>query len=128
MTESEKNRLENAGEDWYSQIDDLANQVKVLALNLAISLAKTKNQTAELSFLEPEFTKLINGSVEVIREIAGILRTFRNEEKMVYAPPSQSEKLDRIETSLSEIHLLSQNILKTISEIKKRKGKVDNYK
>jgi methyl-accepting chemotaxis protein len=115
-------------ENDFHEIDELAGQVKVLALNLAISLAKAKNEAKELAFLEPDFTKLINGSVEVIREISSILKAFRNEDKLVYSPPSQSDKLDRIETSLGEIYSLSQSVLKTIGEIKKRKGKVDNYK
>jgi hypothetical protein len=97
-------------------------------LNLAINLARNKSQAVELAHLEPEFTRLINGSVEVIREVASIIRSFRNEEKMVYTPPSESDKLDRIETSLNEILNLSQGILKTVADIKKRKGKVDNYK
>ncbi|SYZ74245.1 hypothetical protein TRIP_C60515 [Candidatus Zixiibacteriota bacterium] len=127
MNEPEGKNPEVGG-DWSMQVDELANQVKMLALNLAISLARNKNQAAELAYLEPEFTRLINGSVEVIREVAAIMRSFRNEEKMVYSPPSQSEKLDRIETSLNEILSLSQSILKTVADIKKRKGKVDNYK
>lgn len=115
-------------EDWTIQVDDLANQVKILALNLAITLAKTKNDVKELAYLEPEFTRLIHGSVEVIKEITTILRAVRNEDKMVYSPPSESGRLDRIDTALNEILNQSHSILKTISDIKKRRGKVDNYR
>jgi hypothetical protein len=128
MNDQIKNDAPGAHNDDFHDIDELANQVKVLALNLAISLAKAKNEAKELVFLEPDFTKLINGSIEVIKEISSILKTYRNEDKLVYSPPSQSDKLDRIETSLGEIYNLSQSVLKTIGDIKKRKGKVDNYK
>jgi methyl-accepting chemotaxis protein len=123
-------RKENTSEqcDWFVQVDELANQVKMLALNLAINLAKAKNEIRELAYLEPEFTRLINGSVDVIREISTMLNAFRNQDKLVYTVPSGSDKLDRIETSLNEILNLSQNVLKTVADIKRRKGRVDNYR
>lgn len=128
MTDTEKHRNDDMPADWHLQLDELAGQVKVLALNLAISLAKAKNDLKELTVLEPEFTRLINGSVEVIKEITTMLKAFRNEEKMVYTPPSQNEKMDRIEVSLNEILSLSQTVLKTVGEIKKKRGMVDNYR
>lgn len=115
-------------EDWTSQIDHLADEVKMLALNLAISLAKSKQQIKELSFMEPEFTRLVNGSVEVVKEITGIMKAFKNEERLVFSPQKDSRSLDRIETTLNEIHSLSQKVLYTISEIKKSKRQLNNYK
>ncbi|MCX6826017.1 MAG: hypothetical protein NTV06_01925 [candidate division Zixibacteria bacterium] len=119
---------QEAKKDWFIEIDELASQVKTLALNLAIGLAQAKNEMSELTYLEPEFTKLINGSVDVIREVMAILKTFRNEDKMVYSPPSNSDKLDRIEVALNEILSLSQGVLKTIADIKNKNRKVDNYR
>jgi len=115
-------------EEWISQIDDLADEVKMLALNLAINLARTKQETKDLTFMEPEFTKLVNGSVEVVREITGIMRAFRNEGSLVYSPKKGSQSLDRIETTLNQIHMLSRKVLYTISEIKRSKAQVKNYK
>ncbi len=109
------------------QVDFLAEQVKTLALNLAINLARAKNQAQELTFMEKDFTRLINGSVEVIREIMAILRVFRNQEKMVYDPPSKSGQTDRIEKSLNEILSLSHEIQEVIAGIKNKKKQVDNY-
>jgi methyl-accepting chemotaxis protein len=128
MTNEDAKNKETVSPEWFEQLDNLANQTKMLALNLAISLAKAKEGAKELAYLEPEFTKLIHGSVEVIKEITAILKTARNEDKMIYSPPVESGKPDRIETSLNEILSQSQTILKAISEIKKRRGKVDNYK
>jgi len=114
--------------DFVNEIDALAEQVKVMALNLAINLARAKNEASELAFMEPDFTRLINGSVEVIKEITGLIRVARNEEKRVYTPPSRSDQLDRIENSLNDIAELSQNILGVIATIKKGKNQVDNIK
>ncbi|HDL03000.1 MAG: hypothetical protein DRP46_14095 [Candidatus Zixiibacteriota bacterium] len=121
-------RQEQGLEEWVEQIDQLADEVKMLALNLAINLAKSKKEIKELSFMEPEFTKLINGSVEVVKEIAGVMRAFKNEEKLVYSPRKNSQSLDRIETTLNEIHSLSRKVLYTISEIKQSKNQLRNYK
>ena len=115
-------------ENWGQQVDELADQVKMLALNLALNLARSKDEISELTVLEPEFTKLVNGSVDVIKEVTTILRAFRNEEKMVYSPNSGNLKLDRIETSLNEILTLSKNVLDSINKIKKQKDQVDKYK
>ncbi|MEW5924023.1 MAG: hypothetical protein AB1746_08555 [Candidatus Zixiibacteriota bacterium] len=122
------NAPEQGLEDWVSQIDHLADEVKMLALNLAINLAKSKQQIKELSFMEPEFTRLVNGSVEVVKEITGIMKAFRNEDRLVFSPQKDSRSLDRIETTLNEIHSLSRKVLYTISEIKKSKRQLNNYK
>ena len=66
----------------------------------------------------------INGSVEVVKEVSTILKAFKNEEKMVYSPKSDSRNLDRIESALNEIHELSKNVLQSINEIKNQKKKV----
>ena len=115
----------NVNEKWVDNVNSMAEQVRILALNLAINLAREKKNIKELTFLEPDFTKLIYGSVDVIKEISVILKVFQNEEKMIYAPPLSSGKLDHIESSLNEILNLSRNVLNTISRIKEEGQKVD---
>ncbi|UCD17618.1 MAG: hypothetical protein JSV44_01585 [Candidatus Zixiibacteriota bacterium] len=128
MPESESKRtLPPDDDDWLGQTRCLAEQVKLLALNLAINLARSKNQIRELAALEPQFTRLINGSVELIREINAILGALTNEKALVSPIPSSPDKLDRIETALNEILTLSGKVHDAIAEIKKKRGKVDNY-
>ncbi len=114
-------------QDWLDQTQDLADQVKLLALNLAINLARCKDEIKELTTLEPDFTKLINGSVNIIRDINNILRALQNDEALIAPLPKPPEKLDRIEVTLNEILELSGRVHDAIVEIKKRRGKVDNY-
>ena len=125
--QNRENEINVSAEDWSRQVNQLADQVRMLALNLAISLARSKEKLEDLAQLEPEFTKLVNGSVEVVKEVTSILKAFRHEEKMVYTPQKSSNKLDRIETSLNEILELSSTVLKAIAEIKKHRGQVDRY-
>jgi len=115
-------------EEWVDRVRAMAEGVRILALNLAISLAREKENIRELTRLEPDFTKLVYSTVEVIKEVTAILRAYRNEEKMVYSPPEASENIDHIENSLYEILDLSKNVLNEINAIKEAQRKVDNYK
>ncbi len=87
------------------EVDNLSAEVHTLALNLAIYLAKVKAQTRseELSRLEPEFIRLVNGTVKVVQEMTTILNAARNMERMVYEPPSSTVTKDRIESRLQDI-------------------------
>jgi hypothetical protein len=114
--------------DLSEQVKYLTQKVKTLALNLAINLAKSKDDIKELTFMEKEFTQLIGGSVDVLKEVTQILNVYRNEGRMIYDPPSSSDKLDRIESSLNEILSLSHNILEVIASIKKKNNQLDKYK
>jgi len=107
---------------YYDEVSQLADKVKTLSLNLAINLARKKNEASELAVLEPEFTKLVNGSVKVVKEVAIILKAFKNEEKMVYSPSDTDRNLERIEGSLNEILKLSKVVLSSIAEIKDQKN------
>jgi hypothetical protein len=85
------------------QVDGLSEEVKVLALNLAIYLAKAKSDSEELSQLEPDFIRLVNGTVMVLQEIGRIISAARNAETMVYDVPSGAFRRDQIELRLRSI-------------------------
>ncbi|MDF1545011.1 MAG: hypothetical protein P1R58_07910 [bacterium] len=85
------------------EVDALNEEVKVLALNLAIYLAKKKDGSEQITRLEPEFMRLVNGTIKVVREISTILNAANNLEKMVYAPPSGRLGKDQIEVRLRAI-------------------------
>ncbi len=110
------------------RVDALADQVKTLALNLAITLAREKSKVKDLKILEPEFTRMINKSVGVIREITKILRALRSDEHRGPRTSIDIKSFDEIETSLEEILNVSKNVLKDIRALKQRKDMVDRYK
>jgi hypothetical protein len=60
------------------QVDALNEEVKVLALNLAIYLAKAEGNSEQLARLEPDFIRLVNGTVKVVRELAVVINAARN--------------------------------------------------
>ena len=66
--------VKRTSEDLLREVDELNEGVKALALNLAIYLAKAKEQSADLSRLEPDFVKLVNGTVKVVQELTDNVR------------------------------------------------------
>ncbi len=129
MPEKERNKSGgNHEDDWIGRVGGLADQVKVLALNLAINLARAKAEARELIVLEPQFTRLIHGSVEVIREITVLLNTLGNMNDKAAKSPVAKDKMLKIDATLNEILTLSNDVQSAISKIKKKSGQVDKYK
>lgn len=93
----------NRSLDLVDQVDGLSDEVRVLALNLAIYLAKTKSESEELTQLEPDFIRLVNGTVGVLQEIERIIAAARNMETLVYDVPSGKFRRDQIELRLRSI-------------------------
>jgi hypothetical protein len=88
-----------------ASVDTLSEEVKALALNIALYLAKARADqgSATLDRLEPEFIRLVNGAVRVISDLTGILNAARNSEVMVYEIPSGNRSHDHIEQRLQAI-------------------------
>lgn len=90
----------------HSQVDKLNEEVKTLALNLAIHLAKVKKDSETLISLEPEFIRLVNGTIKAAQEISHVLKAASNNQKMVFEIQSGRELKDHIEVKLN--HVLEQ--------------------
>jgi hypothetical protein len=93
----------NRSLDLIDKVDGLSDEVRILALNLAIYLAKTKSESNELSQLEPDFIRLVNGTVGVLQEIETIIAAARNLETLIYDVPSGKFSRDQIELRLRSI-------------------------
>ena len=101
-----------------STVDALGEQTKDLALNLALYLAKVKarKSSEKLRKMEPEFIRLVNGTVKVVQELTVILKAARHEEKMIYEPPSGVETRDRLMDKLESIAQQCNQIMETLQE------------
>ncbi|MEA3296851.1 MAG: hypothetical protein U9R56_03205 [candidate division Zixibacteria bacterium] len=100
------------------QVDSITEEVKALALNLAIYLAKAKAGSEKLSRLEPNFIRLINGTVNVVQEISHIVEAARKLEPLVLDPPSGRPGRDHIEAKLRSILDQCNQIMSTLSQSK----------
>lgn len=101
-------------------VDNLGEEVRTLALNLAIYLARVKAETRseELNRMEPEFIRLVNGTVKVVQEMTLILNAARHAEKIIYEPPSGTVSHDRIESKLRDILDQCSGILGSLTRSK----------
>ena len=103
-----------------SEVDALSEEIKTLALNLALYLAKAKSKadSAEFARLEPEFIRLVNGTVKLVNEIARVINAARNREIMLYEVPDGKLPVDQIEVRLQAILDQCTRILNCLSQVK----------
>lgn len=85
------------------KVDYLNDEVKTLALNLAIYLSKAKSKSEEISRMEPEFVKLVNSTVKVAQEVAQIIRAAQNKEPSDTEKPLRFKDIAQLEAKLKEI-------------------------
>ena len=102
-----------------ADIEELNDEVKSLAINLAVYLAKAKSKSEKLSQLEPDFIKLVNGTVKVVQELTYLINAAQNKEKMVYDVPSGAMKSDRIELKLESILQQCRDIMDNLARKEK---------
>lgn len=98
------------------QVDALNEEVKVLALNLAIYLAKAKGNSEQLARLEPDFIRLVNGTVKVVRELAVVINAARNIQQGEDNVSPSSIAADQIEIRLRSILAQCSRILSSLSK------------
>ncbi len=100
-------------------VDALNEDTKDLALNLALYLAKAKasGNSEQLKQMEPEFIRLVNGTIKVVQEITYILNAARNKEKMVFQLPSGQVTRDHIEDKLESVAQQCMRIQETLAQV-----------
>lgn len=89
--------------DLVEYVENLNEEVKELAVNLAIYLAKQKKDSEQLLKMEPDFIKLVNGAVKVGQELTLIINAAKSKEMMIYDVPSGKFQSDRLEAKLHSI-------------------------
>ncbi|MFH1374789.1 MAG: hypothetical protein ABII79_13455 [bacterium] len=98
------------------RVDSLNEEVKVLALNLAIYLARAKGTSEHLTRMEPEFIRLVNGTVKVVRELAVVISSARNPEQGRLETPTGTTLPDQLEIKLQSILNQCSRIIKSLSD------------
>ncbi len=110
----------NSSPNLVEQVDSLNEEVKVLALNLAIYLAKAKSKSDELGRLEPDFIRLVNGTVKAVKELAVVINAARNSEDFKYSENTNNPNHNElIENKLHNILEQCTRILTALSVNKK---------
>ncbi len=103
-------------QDMIDTVESLNEEVRTLAINLAIYLAKIKGNSSELTKMEPAFIRLVNGTVKVVQELTLIINAAKNMEKMIYEVPSGKMENDNIGTKLNSILEQCNQIITSIKK------------
>lgn len=124
MTKSDKQPRDDSAEQFAAEVEHLAEEVKLLSINLAITLARVQSDNRGLKDLEPDFTELIRRANDTSRQVTDVLRAFRNQLRFHYGLPASSEIVakrgayDAIEARLNRVHELSRDIIAKITNLK----------
>lgn len=98
------------------QADALTEEVKALALHLAVYVARVKAGSSKVSRLEPEFMKLVNGTVKVVQELAILIRTAGNAEDSAVSPLAGKPRPEGLESRLRTILVQCRSIMASLEE------------
>jgi hypothetical protein len=113
-------------EEFARKVEFLAEEVKLLAINLAVTLAKAQNRSRALKDMEPQFTDLIRRANDTSRQVADVLQAFRSRTRGQYGLPASSEIVekrgayDAIEARLNYVYDLSRDIINQITDLKRQ--------
>jgi hypothetical protein len=110
------------------EVNRLAEEVRLLSINLAIALAKTQGKEQTLQSLGPQFSELIKKAHDTSRQVMDILGAYQCRGRMIGSLPRSTEAIergggyDRIEATLNHVCQLSEQINTVISAIQRRQG------
>lgn len=98
----------------FNKVEYLNDEVKTMALNLAIYLAKAKSNSKELKQMEPDFIRLVNGTVKVVQEITCILNAANNlneiKPKLSISPSGRDQVEIRLHSILDQCWKLNKSL------------------
>ncbi len=126
MTKSDNPPPESSAERFADEVEHLAEEVKLLSINLAIVLARVQGEHQALKSMEPEFTELIKRANDTSRQVTDVLEAFRSRMRLQYGLPASSEIVakrgayDAIEARLNRVYDLSRDIVAKITTLKRQ--------
>ncbi len=97
------------------RVDALNEEVRILALNIAIHLARTRGRSGRLTALEADFVRLVNGTVKVVQQLARVISAARNVERRGDESAVGHSAVTGIEARLRSIMEQCAGILATLS-------------
>ena len=106
-----------------AEVEEISTEVKLLAINLAIVIAKIQNGRTPLKGMDDDFTELISRVTHTTGQVSDILSAFQNEKTLLFSLPASSKIIeqrgayDKIEASLNLVYQLSQQIIQSIKQI-----------
>lgn len=112
--------------DVVAEVEYLASEVKLLAINLAVHLAKVRSREHVFRDMDSQFTELITKATDASQKVAEALRRFQNHRRMTAALPASSDIIDArggydaLEAKLNDVYEISQTMIQTINKLKRQ--------
>ena len=100
------------------KVEHLNEEVKALALNMAIYLAKIKKDSKTISSMEPEFIRLVNSTVKVVQDLTVIIDSAKNPKNGATMGNSTYKLSIHLESKLNSIVSQCQEIIETLEHKK----------
>jgi len=126
VTKSNNQSTGSSAEQFAAEVEHLAEEVKLLSINLAITLARVQTEHRALKDMEPEFTELIRRAHDTSRQVTDVLQAFRNQLRSQYGLPASSEIVakrgayDAVEARLNRVYDLSRDLIAKITNLKRQ--------
>ncbi len=99
---------------------DLADQLKLVSLNVAIESAKTRTASVDLKQVKQDLSTLTNKAVKASREIGGMINAINSGEPIVSSQDSDFRKAVQLKQELKAILDQSQRVLDSIDRLESR--------
>ena len=103
------------------EVNRLAEEVRLLSINLAIAVARAQGKEQTIQTLGPQFSELIKKAHDTSRQVMDILHAYQSRGHMVGGLPGSSATIernggyDRIEATLIQVGQLSEQIKTVIA-------------
>ncbi len=126
MIDNRSQHREISSQQLAADVNRLAEEVRLLSINLAITVAKTQNQEQALKSLGPQFTELIKKAHDTSRQVMDVLHAFQCEKNLISGLPSSSRDIeqrggyDRIEATLNHVCELSRQISIVVAAMRRK--------
>ena len=124
----DKNKVpDKPAADLTAEVDYLAEEMKLMAINLAIAVAKHQQRSSALRTMEPQFGELIQRANAAAERVSDTIKVFRTTRRMTSTLPASSEIIeqrgayDSIEAKLLYVYRLSRQLLDDIGQLSEQK-------
>lgn len=104
-----------------AEVDQLASEMKLLAINLAVALAQAHKEDKSLESMRAVFSELIGQATDVSDKVGDAVELFRQQKKGIEGIPMSPEIDEHLKIcegigcTLEEIESLSVEVEKSIS-------------
>ncbi len=110
-----------------TEVEQLNDELRSMALSLALYLAKAKSDGHDEQFahLEPELIRLVNAAVAIVREVSALLQAAKNMEALAYDEPSGDHHGGALAAQLGDVLNQCTSISEQLASVRTRQAEAE---